>query len=344
MTIQIPYGKDTPLFMSWLVGGEAARTGEGSENPYSLDESKKAWDEGFTASNEHGPVNPHRAEGAEDTSLAFPWETGFRAAANGVVRTENTFSAPLNRAAWEAGWDAFVITHTLLENAPPPFDPKSIDLTDDGVELAYGKMNVDGTLRRFIYPVWVGSHEGRPEWLSISAWDRRIISLGKSIVRSIARNALNGGEMSDGDIELPCPPYDYEYTDDGKLRITAGAFTKEGARDEWQGVIDEMQQQVEDMPEGIDIGGLEVTASVSASLTVKFSADAAGLLEYHDSMNGTVWMGSTSELLDALNEEGAAATEQIEYDDPTQHDEYEVDSMDDAEFSSYDLEQALSNL
>ncbi|RLB68521.1 MAG: hypothetical protein DRH08_00610 [Deltaproteobacteria bacterium] len=107
-------------------------------------------------------------------------------------------------------------------------------------------------------------------------------------------------------IELPCPPYEYERTEnEGTLTITADGYTKTGRKAEWQAFLDEAQSKVNEMPREIDLSdttNIEVTVQAQANAQWTVEIDVATLLYYNEKFDDVEerWYGTKAELAAAI--------------------------------------------
>ena len=218
----------------------------------------------------------------------------------------------------------------------PMFDPKTIDTMSSNVYLSFKRTILDGEAKNILYVSWKqdynkpSDHEDnqRPAWADIHVDERVWSELDDSIVNHMTRAVLQ--QPNRFRYELPCPPYTFDIVE-GKLQIEAGAFSKAGSKAEWTVVLQQMQEEVEGMADGIDCSELpEITVSLSirASTSIDLSVDT--LLSDHDMYDGELFNGDKYELEQALVD----AIDEYDFDngeidmDYIESDEITVDSTD----------------
>ncbi len=249
-------------------------------NPYSTEVERTAWDRGLTVVT----MNP----------------TGDR-------NELNPYTSGDTCTAWAQGFDDGLYN-------PAPFDPTTIvDLdrnTQDyiSVNVQHEREPGKNAVVRGTYLVytWVGGTietDDKPAWTQ-NRWKERSVRVNVGDINRIARIAINDPMIvAQGSVELPCPPYEYTYADGG-MRITAGAYTKHGSKNEWEGVLAEMQEKVEEMPAGIDVSDVSISITVTQPATARWSTSISAdtLLGRDDQYDGDIWQGSMDELEVALDD------------------------------------------
>ena len=218
-----------------------------------------------------------------------------------------------------------------------PFNPQTVDLNHPNVTLqAFRPSGEAGTIQTHLYLAWTmdynkaRDHEDnvRPSWADLPQSERIYLTLSKSTANYVTRLHL---AQPDGFItELPCPPYAYD-RESGRLVISAGPYEKSGSKAEWEGVLKQMQTEVENMSEGIDVTDLPditINVTIKSSSTVDVSVNE--LLEGHEQYDGELFTGDKYDLESAL-EESLENYEVDEYNVSTSDayiDEIEVESND----------------
>ena len=138
-------------------------------------------------------------------------------------------------------------------------------------------------------------------------------------------------------IELPCPPYDFE-VNGTELTITAGAFRKTGTKSEWEGVLQTMTEEVENMPDGYDIADDYVNITLSARVTGSITVNATSLLSGNSQLQDDMFAGTEEEYRDAIKEalydyDWSYETSEMEID--TDYADWEVDETDESDLSTW---------
>ena len=114
-------------------------------------------------------------------------------------------------------------------------------------------------------------------------WDRLIASYGQ------------------GRYDLPCPT-DYKY-DGTELIVEAGPlFQKSVEREDLEAFIHTLQEKLDEMPEGIDIGSRQITVAWRVQGWVESTLDATHLLGDHHMIEGDHWTGDEDDLQLAVEE------------------------------------------
>jgi hypothetical protein len=197
----------------------------------------------------------------------------------------NPYTSGDTTTAWVRGYDDFSYHPGTFS-----IDVMTTEQLRQTMVTVWRHLRVSGTseLRLlFSWPSW--AIDGKPAWADNRAVDRSIpfdSHAFKNHVRSLVQYQ-NEDFFERESIELPCPTYEFSY-DEGGMRISKGAFTKWGDKDAWQGVIDTMQEALDDMPATLDISGIEIEIEVTVSGTFTTSIGAATLLgssEFHGDVN-----------------------------------------------------------
>lgn len=229
------------------------------------------------------------------------------------------------------------------------FDPKSVNLNDPGIEVRASLLdkNIDGDIT-YVVALWIdwqrdyresrdSARNQQPEWYTtIPNWkDRIIMELPISTTRMIGNYVMGGRVTGVGPIGLPCPPYTFTH-ESGQLRIEKDGVFHEGTKADWQGVIEAMQAEVDEMPDGLTPSG-ELTVNVEARVIYQATVTVEDLLEGNDKWDGEFYTGDEDELRDDLE----VALDYWEFDDyDIVSNEYELESLGDKTFLDlrYDLE------
>jgi len=189
-----------------------------------------------------------------------------------------------------------------------PFDPTTVDLDSPNINAVFRRVITDGEAVNEIAVNWVHNYSAlrdaednqRPAWADLPIDQRIYMALPDTLTNTIARQVLNNPNRFVH--ELPCPPYQFDM-DDGKLRIKAGAFEKHGTKAEWEKVIEQMQAEVEEMPDGIDTTDLpDITLELSITATTTYDIGVDRLLDGHEQYDGEIFTGDKDELEGALEE------------------------------------------
>lgn len=281
--------------------------------------------------------NPETPESPYPTDVEnAAWKDGYKAKVRGFSKEDNPCTAADTCVAWSFGHEA------APEPTVVPLDITEVDWTAPGIHIgAY----LRDSQRAGILPTFkeYGLPEGteKPDWADNNA-QANMIPLPIETVNALAYWAIRSGHVS---IDLPCPPYQFE-NEGASLTISAGVFKKSGTKAEWQAVLKRMQEEVNDMPDGLNVDDVNVTLDVVQRATVRSTAtvDASTLLAYADQYVDDVWLGTLDELDDAL----AEAIEQIdvsELDIDDYNMETEIDDHEEADIQAsdltYDLEQVI---
>jgi hypothetical protein len=284
--------------------------------PYNFEVEVKAWDEGLTFGL-HGYDHLGRNE-------------------------SNPYTSGDTCVAWAQGYDD-------AKYNPAPFNPVDIEELSTGVRnyisMTYmhdlSKEYPSVVAGQYLLYSWTGGTlhpEDRPAWVTNRPEHRRV-KVGNYDLTRIVRQGLNDRQIvAEGGIELPCPPYDYTYSEGG-MRITAGSFTKWGSKDDWDVVLTEMREKWEEIPAGLNIEDVNVSIYVTAPATAQWttSIEVTSMVENE---NG-VYMGTEDE----LHDEVSAAIDNLEGHEVGSEwaeVEYEIDDYSveiEASDLSYDLQE-----
>jgi len=231
-------------------------------------------------------VNPFN-----EYSLSRAWADGQRHKAQDLAFDTTTFADDENRqSAYKQGWDGLGVNKSEFD-APMP-------VKGDGVKVNITFISIDDKYVPFLY--WAydlyedkADPKVRPRWMQLEVKDRGI-ALGDNDARSFVRTAT--GREGFGPIELPCPPYTYD-VDGAQLTIIGGNFRKSGTKPEFEAFIEELQGEVEDMPEGEDVSDQYMRAT--GTVTVQFSVNIpiTDILDGEENLTSDgLWMGDMDEM------------------------------------------------
>ena len=253
-------------------------------------------------------TNPHEA----DTTQAKAWDDG-RTFAGGEEdgRGKHWYMAETAQAAWQAGFDSVAAEQTNTTS----FDPTTVDTTSPNIRLEWGTwVTGSGTNEQVVnhfgfYLTWIRNFNVstddvtniRPDWADFHVKDRVWREIEMSLVRSMTYTNLRAHSQIGLQVDLPCPPYNYEQ-DGVKLVISSGPYRLSGDKTEWESVIEEMQGEIEDMPEGIDVSDLYLRATGSATIQWSVNIAVTELLDGDERMNDDMWMGDESDLSEIAGE------------------------------------------
>jgi len=210
-------------------------------------------------------------------------------------------------------------------------DVVTVDNPDDGTRRARAAMV-------WAYDEWNDKQDPkvRPAWAAFPVRARCILidnqRAWNGAIRWVTNSEIRGYNM----YELPCPPYDFEQ-DGTQLIIKAGWMKKGGSKQEWTAVLEQMQEEVDNMPEGFYIGDDYLNVTLSANVTAEVSVSATALLSGHEQVEDDMWTGDADDYEQAVEE----ASNDYDYDyeiSDTEIDltyvDWEIDSTDTSELSS----------
>ncbi len=155
----------------------------------------------------------------------------------------------------------------------------------------------------------------RPAWADFDVKDRIWREVDISLANRMTSTNLGNWKQLGLNITLPCPPYEYEL-DGIHLTMKSGPYSITGTKPEWESVIQEMEREVEEMPEGVDISDQYVRAT--GSVTVQFSVNVpvTELLDGDDELDGDMWLGTEEDMQERACEVFEEnASEHIDSDD-----------------------------
>ena len=203
------------------------------------------------------------------------------------------------------------------------FDPTKVDTTSDNIRLEWGTwVTKDGAnngtndevVNHFgFYLTWIRDFNKaadhvdnqRPAWADTQVQDRVWREIELSLVRSMTYTNLRAHSQIGLVVDLPCPPYQYE-VEGINLRIKAGPYSKLGTKAEFEGFIEELQSEVEDMPVGEDISDQYLRATGTATIQWSVNIAITDLLDGDDELDGDMWLGD----LDTMQERAGEVFEE----------------------------------
>jgi len=210
-------------------------------------------------------------------------------------------------------------------------DVVTIDNPDDGTRRARAAMV-------WSYDEWNDKQDPkvRPVWAGFPVRARCILIDGNrawsGAIRWVTNSEIRGYNM----YELPCPPYDFEQ-DGTQLIIKAVWLKKTGGKQEWIAALEQMQEEVDNMPEGFYIGDDYLNVTLTANVTAEVSVSATALLSGHDEVVDDMWTGDADDYQQAVEEASSDYDYDYEISD-TEIDlsyvDWDVDSTDTSELSS----------
>ena len=243
--------------------------------------------------------------------------------------------------AWQEGYEGTGYSAHAFDH-PVPTEENGIFVMPDLVSMV--DKRTEGTEYKYL-PAMVWAYDShsdkqdpkvRPNWSNFPARARSI-----QIAEGHAWSAASRW-MTDRDIrgtktyELPCPPYNFE-VEGSRLTISAGFFSKGGSKKEWEGVLEQMTEEVENMPDGFYVGDDYVNMTLSARVTGSISVSASALLSGHEDMDEDEWTGTPDEYEQAVSD----ATDDYDFsydvsdmEIDMDYADWEVDDIDTSELSS----------
>ena len=284
-------------------------------NPYSTEVEIKAWGEGLTVAL-HQPL----AERNES----------------------NPYTSGDTCVAWATGWDDG-------KYHPAPFNPMDVEALDSSlrnyINVTYmhelSKTYPGVVTGQYLVYSWSGGTlfaDTRPAWCMNRVEHRRMKIAPYDLTRIVRQGLYDQQVVALGGMELPCPPYEFEY-ESGGMRITAGPFTKFGSKDEWDGVLTEMRQKWEEIPAGLNIEDVNISLYVTAPATAQWTSSVE--LTSLVSNDEGIYTGTEDE----LHDEVTAALDNLdstEIDSSWAEVEYEIDDYSievEASDITYDLQE-----
>ena len=260
----------------------------------------------------------------EDYYLNDNWNNGKRAAAKDA-NTGDTTTNPQDKdqhpKRYEAWHDGYVGTGLSIRAFTHPVPGE-----DDGVFIMPDTVTFEvegGSTKTHAAMVWAydpyadkQDPKVRPLWANFPV-TVRCIKLADGHAWAAGRrwttdNAIRGTKM----IDLPCPPYQYEL-DGITLTIMAGGYKKSGTKPEFEAFIEELQGEVEEMPEGVDISDQYVRATGSATIQWSVNIPVTELLDGDEEMGEDgMWLGDEEDMQTRACESFEEnATDHIDTDD-----------------------------
>ena len=261
----------------------------------------------------------------------------------------NPYTSGDTCVAWATGWGDGKYKPAVFDFTAISDLPKEIQTYINITVQADREAGYNGVIKGMhLVWTWTGGtlyEADQPAWVS-NKWQHRSVPIDRYDVTRIVRQHLQNTHVTAPEtIELPCPPYSFTYSGGG-MRISQGVFTKWGDKDDWQAVINSMQEALDAAPQGINVEDVSVTVDVSATATARWSSQvsATDLLSTHDDYDDGVWSGSMDDLADALDE-AVCELDSSEVSDDYADIEYEMDYYGDTNVEAsdinYDLDQAV---
>jgi hypothetical protein len=295
--------------------------------PYSTEVEMKAWSEGYNS-----------AKGCSDGGCTEEEATKHK-------EDDNEYTSGDTTVAWAQG-------HEDFGYHPAPFNPaKNPDLgptvTNYIDTTVWHDRDTQYAEAKGTYLLWTwtgGSLDGKPEWADNRPIDRAIPITTWNLRTMTLRTMNDQVVVPTRSIELPCPPYEYEYSEGG-MTILAGQFKKWGAKNDWERVVTEMQEKIDEMPDGLNIEDcyINVTVTIEATTTTQVSIPLTSMVE-HDN---EVYMGTMDEL-ESEAEDYVGNMADWEFDDYIENDDIDWSYADtsitesDADDVSYDIQNGVT--
>lgn len=222
------------------------------------------------------------------------------------------------------------------------FNPQEVDMTKSQHELSLHRYHdLSGKRQNDLLVSWHQDYSKdvhdpdnvKPYWADYDISQRVFTSIDEKQFHRMVRQVF--ADPGTFEHELPCPPYRFEY-DNGTLSIHAGAFKKGGSKSEWRTVINQMMEEVEGMPDGIDVTDLPaITIDLKMVATTSIDLEVDQLLEGHDMYDGELWTGDKGDLEMALEE----AIDNYDFDDSNV--ELSYAEMGEVEVDGHDLDYTM---
>ena len=219
------------------------------------------------------------------------------------------------------------------EIAEQVFDPTKVDTKSPNIRLDWGTwVTGDGASTQVenhfgFFVTWIRNFDLpsddatniRPEWADSHVKDRIWRELDAHLVRDMTYTNLRNHSQLGLHVNLPCPPYNYEQ-DGHKLIISSGPYRLAGTRAEWKTVMEEMETEVDEMPEGIDVSDMYVRASGTVAVSWSVNVPVTELLDGDDEMGDDgMWLGDEEDMqaraCEAFEENATDHIESSDFDD-----------------------------
>jgi len=289
--------------------------------PYVTDVEKQAWCEGYGAAT---------ADSVNNVAVAN--------------QRENPYTASDTMVAWTQGYQDWSY-HPAAFNPTDPFAGVDVEVEEYtknrsiGVSLfVHTNPTTSQKEAHFVWAWQLGAYQEdmKPAWCE-NRWEDRSVPIDWFQASAMIKRGMYQDFTPNASIELPCPPYEYEYSEGG-MQISAGKFKKWGSKDDWESVVEEMQEKIEDMPEGINIEDISITIDVTVQATLSVSMSATMLCE---SENG-IFHGDSGALEDAI-EDGVNSLDSYDFNDYIETSELQYAEPDVTEWSAADVGYDISN-
>lgn len=259
-------------------------------------------------------------------------------------RDTNPYTSGDTTVAWATGWDD-------AKYQPAPFNPADIADMSPTVQRYIGTTvwhdrasrydeHIKGT---YLLYTWVGGTlDGKPDWAD-NRQEHRAVPIDRYTLGTLVRRSINDQAIvSLASIDLPCPPYTFEYSEGG-MEISAGAFKKWGDKTDWEGVIQLMTEKLEAMPPGLDVEDVSITLDVQQAATAMWTVQVPLTDLLSGSLEGSIFSGTEDE----LHDEVVNALEDIDSDVTQSYYadiNYELDDYGDVEVEPSDLTYDLQDV
>jgi ribosome modulation factor len=267
--------------------------------PYYPEVEQQAWAEGYYK------ADADTADGIEDGIAGCPYTSADTMVAWHQGYLDWSYRpAPFDASNLWGDIDPFV--------APEDNPTRSVLRTAYDAERAFDSLLVqiqkpNGQKEFYIVWRWAFGNtyaDIKPAWTENREADRGI-RLQKYDVRRMILDNLNTDVLGEEAITLPCPSYEFDYSDGG-MSISKGVFHKWGSRDDWESVLTTMREALDEAPKGYDISNVEIEVAVTVEITTTQHVSLSSLL------NRNEWYGTIDDLVDEVENSDMA-----DYIDPS---------------------------
>ena len=252
--------------------------------------------------------NPYDTAIGENYYLNRAWDAGKVAMSNDEVEAkDNPFNPDTEserNVAWLEGYVGTGYAAGAFDH-PVPSEENGIFVMPDLIS-----MDDKRTMQSKYLPAMVWAYDAnydkqdpkvKPKWAAFPPRARSIqIAEGHAWSAGL-RWLQDTGIRGTKTYELPCPPYNFE-VEGSQLKISAGFFSKSGNKKEWTEVLENMQEEVDNMPEGFYVGDDYINVTLSARVTGSISISAQSLLSSHEDMDGDDWVGDADDYHQAMTD------------------------------------------
>ena len=241
-------------------------------------------------------------------------------------------SQPKNKQAWQEGYEGTGVSAHAFTH-PVPVEGDGVFVMPDIATLDFDGSRRSHPVMVWAYDEWSDKQDPKvkPKWADFPVYARSIkLADGHAWsagVRWLSNQEIRGTKT----YELPCPPYNFE-VDGATLTISAGFFSKGGNKKDWTQVLEQMQEEVDNMPDGFYMGDDYLSVTVAARVTGVISISASSLLSGHENLDDDeLWIGDADEY-------EAAVTDALDdYDWSYEISDMEID-MDYADWETEDVD------